>query len=60
MTAHEQLLSIHAALNQIEVRGRGNLNTLLGAISALEDIMQRISDGSVILAAKDNEEEADG
>ena len=43
MTANEKLISVHAALNQIEVRGKGNLNLMLGTIAALEEIMLMLS-----------------
>ena len=59
MTANEKLISVHAALNQIEVRGKGNLNLMLGTIAALEEIMLMLSNGELKLV-KGEKEAADG
>lgn len=56
----ELLKSVIAALDGVEVRGRENMDKLLGSIRALETIVVALEQAQTDTEDKENKEESDG
>lgn len=57
---NELLKSVISALDGVEVRGRENMDKLLGSIRALETIVAALEQAQTDTEDKENKEEADG
>ena len=50
MTPIDTMITLHGTLNRVEVRGRENIDMLLGCMRAIEKLLEQIESGEIAIS----------